>query len=109
MVIEERRKHHRSSLAMPARVRRLSVSQTATVRDLSQTGCKLETAGFSLIVGNRVLVRPPRFESLLGTVIWSQGRQAGVKFDDTLDQSTVEQFCSQFPDLDLSVLLDIAA
>jgi hypothetical protein len=109
MVTEERREHHRSSLAMPARVRRLSHSQSAMVRDLSRTGCKLVTAEFTLIDGNRVLIRPTGFESLLGTVIWSQSGAAGVKFDEALDQSTVDQFCILFPDLGTSVLLDIAA
>ena len=109
MVEEERREHHRSSLAMPARVRRLSHNQPAMVRDHSQAGCKLETVDLSLEVGNRVLIRPAGFESLLGTVIWSRSGHAGVKFDDLLAQDCVEQFCRTFPVDGTSVLLDIAA
>ena len=109
MFDEERREHPRSSLAMPARVRRLSYNQPAMVRDLSAAGCKLETSGLSLEPGDRVLIRPNGFESLLGTVIWTQGGQAGVKFDEALRQATVEQFCMKFPDLGTAVLLDIAA
>ena len=109
MIWQERREQPRSSLAMPARVRRLTHCQSAMVRDLSPTGCKLETSGFSLGPGNRVLIRPTGFESLLGTVIWSRNGQSGVKFDDELGQTTVEQFCLMFPDLGTKVLLDIAA
>ena len=109
MIWQERREQPRSSLAMPARVRRLTHSQSATVRDLSIAGCKLETHGVSLEQGNRVLIRPTGFESLLGTVIWSRDGQSGVRFDDDLGQSIVDQFCLMFPDIGTSVLLDIAA
>ncbi len=109
MIWQERREQPRSSLAMPARVRRLTHSQSAVVRDLSIAGCKLETTGFSLEHGNRVLIRPAGFESLLGTVIWASEGQFGVKFDEELGQSTVDQFCLMFPDFGTAVLLDIAA
>jgi len=94
---------------MPAQVRRLSHNLQAVVRDLSSAGCKLEGSELPLTAGNRVLIRPTGFESLLGTVIWSRDNQAGVKFDEELIQNTVDQFCLMFPDIGTSVLLDIAA
>lgn len=109
MIREERRVYPRSSLAMPAQVRRLSHNLPAIVRDLSSAGCKLETPELPLTAGNRVLIRPAGFESLLGTVIWSRDDEAGVKFDEALSQATVDHFCLVFPDLGTSVLLDIAA
>ena len=109
MVREERREQPRTGLAMPARVRQLSTSQPAMVRDLSTAGCRLEVVGFSLLAGNRVLIRPAGFESLLGTVVWSNATQAGVKFDEALASPTVERFCAIFPETSTSVLLDIAA
>jgi hypothetical protein len=106
---QERREHPRSSLAMPAQVRRLAISQPAMVCDLSTDGCRLESSNQSLDPGNRVLIRPQGFESLLGTVIWVHDGKAGVKFDEPLQQASVDQFCRMFPDPGTSVLLDIAA
>lgn len=106
---EERREHPRSSLAMPARVRKLCHDQPAIVRDLAVAGCRLETQGIRLEVGNRVLIRPSGFESLLGTVVWSDNENVGVKFDECLNQSVVDRFCRLHPEARTSALLDIAA
>lgn len=106
---QERREQPRSNLAMPARLRKMTYSQPAIVRDLSTTGCRLEFSGFALEPENRVLIRPHGLESLLGAVVWSHEGQAGVKFDEPLKQAEVDRYCQRFPEPEITILLDIAA
>lgn len=109
MEMPERREYPRSSLAMPVQLRRFIHNQSAVIRDLSSTGCRVETSDTPLDPGNRLLIRPEGFDSLLGTVIWSRGEQAGVQFDEALPHALVDRYCRLFPDPDTSVLIDIAA
>ncbi len=108
MFFWERRKVPRQTLAMPVRLRKLAFNRPATVSDLSTLGCKLDLDDLTLDVGNRVLIRPNGLESLLGTIVWSQSRFAGVQFDEPLRQVVVDRFCELFPETKSRVELDIA-
>ena len=106
---QDRRKEPREHLAMPAKLSRLSHDLSGIVRDLSTAGCKIEVAGLQLEPGNRVLIRPRGFESLLGDVIWSKDGQAGIQFDEALDTTQVGLFCRLYPDPATAIMLDVAA
>ena len=66
---------------VPARPRR------AFMHDLSHTGCRLEFGERDVEKGGTVLVEPPGVPQIPGQVVWTDGYQAGVKFDQWLASS----------------------
>ncbi len=80
----EQRRARRSTVALDCSVRERSRSALGgAVRDLSALGCRIESPTMAL-AGNQLWVRLPGLESMIGMVIWSDGYQAGVMFDQPL-------------------------
>jgi hypothetical protein len=106
---KERRKKERKTLAMRASLRIKFTQQPATISNISENGCRLDIGGLELHPDNRVLIRPDKFQSLLGTVKWVSNGMAGVEFDTPLEPSVVDHWCRIYPDDGKAVMLDIAA
>lgn len=93
----EARSDRRLTLAMPARCRMLSgFTEDVVVRDVSQGGCRIASRVMNLRPGDRVLLRPPGMESLVGAVRWCEGGEAGVEFEHPLHVAVVEHLHRQY-------------
>lgn len=92
--LTERRQKPRARVKLASHLReRGRTAVEACVSDLSETGCKVEC----LLVpfpGNTVWVRLPGTESLLGTVAWSHGSNAGIGFEQPLHVTTLARFAN---------------
>lgn len=106
---KDRRRERRKGLAMSADIKSLTAQANAIVCDLSEHGCRINNAGLTLQTGSRVLIRPLRSQSLLGTVRWSSSDAAGIEFDVPLHPALVAELISSHPDKYIEVALDIAA
>ena len=106
---KERRRRIRRYLAMPAGIKSSFKHGIAELCDLSELGCRLDNVDIALELGNRILIKPPKSESFLGTVKWVSKGQAGIEFDEALQSASVENFCRMYPDSKSDVQLDVAA
>lgn len=73
------------------------MKQPVVMVDLSSTGCRIETSGFSLAPAQRVVVRPEGLEGLCATVVWAENDWAGLVFDIALYQPVVDHLCARSP------------
>lgn len=88
----EQRRARRSEVALDCSVRERSRSALpGTVADLSPLGCRIESPTMAL-TGIQLWVRLPGLESMIGTVIWSDGHKAGVRFDQPLHPAVAARF-----------------
>jgi hypothetical protein len=88
----EQRRARRSAVALDCSVRERSRSALkGEVRDLSPLGCRIESPTMAL-TGNQLWVRLPGLESIFGTVIWSDGHLAGVRFEQALHPAVAVQY-----------------
>lgn len=88
----EQRRARRTPAVIECSVRERSRSALkGMVADLSPLGCRIESPTMAL-TGNQLWVRLPGLESMIGTVIWSNGHLAGVMFDQPLHPAVAARF-----------------
>ena len=81
----ERRISVRIDTSVDVACRMPATPQSATIRDLSLHGCRIETAKPFAVLGGSVVLNLGDWASVPGTVVWVDGNMAGVKFDRSLD------------------------
>ena len=87
----EQRQSTRFSVMLPARCRsRSGFVDHVVIGDLSAHGCRIQSSGLILSVGQLVVVRPEGLEGLCGRICWVDGHVAGIAFDQPLYQPVVE-------------------
>jgi len=104
-----RRRESRKSLGMEALLRTARNRQNLTVSDISCNGCRIRGDQFDLSEGQKVVLNPPNFEGLPGTVRWSSDHGLGIEFDKPLHESVVEHLCSLYPDGNNFMSMSVAA
>lgn len=85
------RRSNRLQLILPARCRsRSGFADEVVISDLSEHGCRIDSLGLILHVGDLVVVRPAGIEGLTGVIRWIKGHSAGIEFDRPLYPPVVE-------------------
>jgi hypothetical protein len=64
--------------------------EDAILSDISTDGCGLTGVTVRLHVGQKLYIRPGSLEAQSGTVCWTRGSRAGVRFDRPLYGPVVE-------------------
>lgn len=83
----ETRRFARQPMLLAARLVLVSGERSVSIRDLSLGGARI--AGEDLpTVGTDVMLKRGDFESF-GTIAWISDGQAGIAFDDVLDESAI--------------------
>lgn len=90
------RREDRKELKMAAKLRAAESRSTVEVSDLSEYGCKIDMPGVPLQKGDRVAIRPERFESLFARVRWANAQHAGFEFDRPLYPPIVDHLCELY-------------
>lgn len=67
------------------------------VTDLSETGCRIETAAGAVAAGDPVIVRPLGMEALAGRVRWTHEKSAGIEFASALHPAVVDHLSGDEP------------
>ena len=70
-------------------------STTATIENLSASGCTIRFSAPFLEVGAAIVVRLSGLEGLTGTVRWVRGPRAGIHFDRPLYVALLEHLAEQ--------------
>ena len=85
--------HRRIKPGVLATVRyRIRSKMEMHVLDLSEGGCLLESRGWSVKPGERVLVRLPGLGEIGATIIWMEDRRAGLAFEEAVYGPVLESF-----------------
>jgi hypothetical protein len=58
--------------------------QPATIRDISHDGCRIEVPRGTIELGGTAVIEVPGVGSVAGSIVWTQGRVAGVRFERSL-------------------------
>jgi hypothetical protein len=91
------RRSHRLALVLPARCRsRSGFVDQVVISDISEGGCRIDSLGLVLGVGDMVVVRPEGIEGLCGVIRWTKGHSAGIEFDRPLYPAVVEHLQKTF-------------
>ncbi|MGP1352856.1 MAG: PilZ domain-containing protein [Parasphingopyxis sp.] len=89
---DERRVAPREPVEMRAGFRKTGYDAAkADVTDLSQTGCKVDTA-MSLGEGTEVWVRLPGLQPKQAKIAWSRGFEAGCEFAEPFHPAVLDDF-----------------
>lgn len=89
---DERRVAERVPVDMRAGFRKQGYDAAkADVSDLSETGCKVDSA-MALAKGVEVWVKFPGFQPMLATIAWARGFEAGCEFDEPFHPAVLENF-----------------
>lgn len=80
----ERRSAERLTIDVSLTCRIPARPQPATIRDLSYQGCRIDVPGAPIELGGTALIELPGAGSVTGSVVWTHGRTAGVRFDRAL-------------------------
>jgi hypothetical protein len=81
----ERRISVRVETAVGVACRMPATPRQAIMHDLSLDGCRIEIDGRLSGVGSTVVLDLNQWISISGTIMWGEGRMAGVRFDKRLD------------------------
>ena len=91
------RRSNRLQLVLPARCRsRSGFVDQVVISDLSEHGCRIDSMGLIMRVGDMVVVRPEGIEGLTGVIRWIKGHSAGIEFDRPLYAPVVEHLHRTF-------------
>jgi PilZ domain len=91
------RRSPRLHLVLPARCRsRSGFVDRVVISDLSVGGCRIDSLGLVLGVGDLVVVRPEGLEGLTGVIRWIKDHSAGIEFDRMLYPPVVEHLHKTF-------------
>lgn len=94
---EERRRSHRSAVAMSAHCRTTGgIKSFVALVDLTAEGCCIICDGLSLMVNQRVILAPGELKDLAATVQWVRGSLAGLKFERPLYGPVQEHLARTF-------------
>jgi hypothetical protein len=63
------------------------MTENVILSDISEHGCRIYGDAVTLRLGQRLIIKPARFESIEGSVRWVAGPRAGVAFDHPLHTS----------------------
>lgn len=80
------RRQLRLNIALPVTLRTLSGPVAAVTQNLSQQGCRIETAT-PLALAQSVIVESPRLPGIRAKVRWRRDGACGLAFDDTFSLS----------------------
>lgn len=83
----ERRRDARIDSSTPAIARIPASPHRVVLIDVSRTGCRIRVDGIAVPVGSTVNLDFGPGRKLVGQVMWSQARTAGVRFDRALSGS----------------------
>lgn len=85
------RRSERLALVLPARCRsRSGFVDHVVISDISTRGCRIDSLGLVLGVGDMVVIRPQALEGLTGVIRWIKNHSAGIEFDRPLYGPVVE-------------------
>lgn len=85
------RRSSRLQLVLPARCRsRSGFVDRVVISDISEGGCRIDSLGLIMGVGEMVVVRPEGLEGLCGVIRWVKGHSAGIQFDRALYPAVVD-------------------
>lgn len=98
--VQMAREEDRKPLAMRATCKIEKRRHDVALTNLSRKGCRIETFGLALSVGQSVVVQPEGLERVLGTVRWVVDQFAGIEFDYRLHPAVVDHLCRAHPDSD---------
>ena len=88
----ERRVAERVPVEMRAGFRKQGYDAAkADVADLSQTGCKVDSA-ITLAKGVEVWIKFPGFQPMLSKVVWARGFEAGCEFAEPFHPAVLSNF-----------------
>lgn len=91
------RRSNRLHLVLPARCRsRSGFTDHVVISDISEGGCRIDSLGLVMGVGDLVVVRPQGLEGLTGVIRWVKGHSAGIQFDRALYPAVVEHLHRTF-------------
>jgi hypothetical protein len=97
------RRDERHPLEVDAKVRVVSGwSDSATIFDISTTGCQVDLPAAFLEKDRTVLIRLEGLESLVGRVRWVKGRKAGILFERPLNVAVVDYVALTHPRVEFS-------
>lgn len=87
----------RMQLVLPARCRsRSGFVDRVMISDISAGGCRIDSLGLVMGVGDLVVVRPEGLEGLTGVIRWIKGHSAGIAFDRALYPAVVDHLHRTF-------------
>lgn len=81
----ERRTSGRIAIDADIKCRIPATPQSAIIRDLSVTGCRIETVASIRGVGGTIVLDLTETVNVVGTIVWARGREAGIHFNEPLD------------------------
>lgn len=91
------RRTNRLYLVLPARCRsRSGFVDHVVISDISEGGCRIDSLGLVMGVGDMVVVRPEGLEGLCGVIRWVKGHSAGIEFDRALYPAVVDHLHRMF-------------
>jgi hypothetical protein len=82
--VDERRSAQRTPIDLALTCRMPARPQPATLRDVTHHGCRIEVPGAPIELGGTTLIEVPGAGKVTGSVVWTQGRTAGVRFERAL-------------------------
>jgi hypothetical protein len=85
----ERRRDDRVATQVDVEALVLGRLGRATVSNLSVNGCRIETSNGFVFPGDPIILRLPGTIRVVGTVVWREGRDAGVEFRSPLHPAVV--------------------
>jgi hypothetical protein len=78
-------------LVLPAgRRSRLGFVDHAVISDISEGGCRIDSLGLIMGLGEMVVVRPQGLEGLCRVLLWARRHSAGIEFDRALYPAMVD-------------------
>lgn len=93
--MEDRRKSERAEIATRASCRVPATPISATIGDISMTGCQVQIdhSEHMLQKGATVLIALTDDFTAAGQVVWRKGSACGVKFNQPIDRRMLNDFC----------------
>lgn len=82
--MDERRSAQRTPIDVTLTCRMPARPQPATLRDVTHHGCRIEVPGAPIELGGTTLIEVPGAGKVTGSVVWTHGRTAGVRFERAL-------------------------
>lgn len=91
------RRTNRLQLVLPARCRsRSGFVDHVVISDISEGGCRIDSLGLVMGIGDMVVVRPEGLEGLCGVIRWVKGHSAGIEFERALYPAVVDHLHRTF-------------
>ena len=85
--MDERRSADRTVIEVSLTCRIPARPMRAVIRDVSRHGCRIEVPGAPIELGGTALLELPGAGKIAGSIVWTHGKVAGVRFDRALGGS----------------------